>query len=90
MIVGSGNYLYVSGKHGSANSRSRRSKVWVVRHHGNVRCSTGSVDVGLVHFPKSCVGMRVRVRVEFVDLPNKVLDKDRVLVEPVSFEVKHY
>ena len=90
MIVGSGNYLYVAGKRGSVNRSSRLSKVWVIRHHGDVRCSTGVVEVGDVYFPAQCVGKRVRLRVEFVDLPNKVLDNDRVLVEPVSFEVTHY
>lgn len=88
MIVGAGNYVFRSFR-GNCGSRSKLSKVWIIRH-GNLGTSTGLIEVGNIHFPKSCIGKRVRLKVEFVDEPNKVLDKNRVLIEPVSFEVTHY
>lgn len=81
MIVGSNNYVYVHGKH--------KSKVFLIKNSYDSKL-TGWIGIGDLCFPTSCVGKRVRVKVEFVDEPTKSLDKNRRLVEPVSFEVNNY
>jgi hypothetical protein len=84
MLIGSGNYVYRGGK--GLKARSKMSKVWTVRHSGLGRGSTGCIDIHSIHFPKHCVGKRVRVRIEFIDEPNMIMDKNGNLTEVLKWE----
>ena len=90
VIVGAGNYLYRGCRGGAL--RSKKSAVWIIRHShcGKIISKSGEVFIGGIRFPEHCIGKRVRVKVEFVDEPLKSMDKNRKLVEPVSFEVTNY
>jgi hypothetical protein len=83
MIVGQGNYLYRSGR-GNNRACSKMSKVCIIR--GRPNYSSGVIDIRGIHFPKHCIGKRVRIKVEFVDEPNMVLDKHRNLVEVLKWD----
>ena len=63
MNIGYGNYIYKKG--------SKLSKVFRIKHSGAIIKQTGEIYIGSVHFPKHCIGKRVRVKIEFVEVENE-------------------
>lgn len=82
MIIGKDNYVYACGR-GCSRASSKKSKVWIVR---NSSSATGVVEIRGIRFPKNCIGKRVRLKVEFVDEPNVVLDRNNNAVEMFKWD----